>query len=613
MVVYLKTTSRLNDNLLRLASKIFVLLFSAVSFATTLMYAQQPTDCVNAITVCGDSEINLDVNGIGSQELFGLNNCSSQENNSLWLKVTLITDGTLGFILTPDSSDISEDYDFFVFGPNRDCSNLGQAIRCSTTNPQAAGQTNNLTGMNGSQTDTSEGPGPDGNSFVRWLDVSAGETYYIVIDRPIGNSPFNLEWIGTAEFASPPVNESGSVTALNIDNCDTVSPFDDNSTSFDLTVNTTLIIGSQSNVSVSYFESESDANINNSEILGVYNNISNPQEVYAKLTDNITGCFEIIPFELTVSSGPDYTEPSDYQLCDNNEDGNATNGQVTFDLSIRSAEILTGQDASDLNISYHLSENDANAGINELPINFYNTDANQQTIFVRIENISNPACFSIDSFELIVSPLPISFNTEQIQCSDGQTALFNLTHSIPELTNNEANRSTIFFLNLNDAIIGSNPISNVTSFSNASNPQIIYVQVIDNETDCFSISELTLRISNTNVSNAQLVACDDDSVEDGFYEFNLIEVEDIILSGVPDTASINYYENFEDAQLETNPISVNYTNTVAYNQILFARVENDDNCFGIAEIELVVNNLPEIETEALYYYCLNTLNVSILL
>src|SRR5690606_3477374 len=113
------------------------------------------------------------------------------------------------------------------FGPNVSCGNIGQAIRCSTTNPEAAGQNNNFTGMNQTETDVSEGPGPNGNSFVQWLNVNAGETYFIVIDRPVGNSPFRLTWTGTAEFAEPPVNQTTDIDALNLESCDTVIPLND--------------------------------------------------------------------------------------------------------------------------------------------------------------------------------------------------------------------------------------------------------------------------------------------------------------------------------------------------------------------------------------------------
>jgi hypothetical protein len=182
------------------------ILFCLIFFTSVLAYAQQPNDCQFAVTVCGNSSFSLDVNGRGIQELGNSNACSSQENNSIWLEVNIATTGTLAFTLTPGSTDINEDYDFFIFGPNVSCGNIGQAIRCSTTNPAAANQGNNLTGLNSTSTESSEGPGQNGDSFVSDIDVLAGESYFIVIDRPIGNSPFSLDWTGTAAFPDNPSN-----------------------------------------------------------------------------------------------------------------------------------------------------------------------------------------------------------------------------------------------------------------------------------------------------------------------------------------------------------------------------------------------------------------------
>ena len=439
---------------MRLFRKLLIFTLTCLSFNIT--FAQQPTDCIDAVIVCGNSEINLNVNGIGIQELSGSNNCASQENNSLWLQVTLVTSGTLGFTLSPGSTAISEDYDFFVFGPNVPCNNLGQAIRCSTTNPQAAGQGNNLTGMNGTETDVSEGPGPNGNSFVSWLNVQAGETYFIVIDRPIGNSPFNLEWTGTAEFPEPPVNESSNnSTVLNLDNCDVLLPYDDGFTLFNLELNTNLVIGTQTNILVTYHETESDANININALTSPYTNLSNPQEIYVRLTNTITGCFEITQFDLNVSIGPDFAEPSDYRLCDNFDDGNATNGFTTFNLQSRNDEILNGLDPSEVFITYHESIFDAETDINALPILFNNTIVNMQTIYVRIEGVTDSNCYSTTTLNLIVLPVPQAINSSILQCDedgnlDGFT-IFNLTGSNEAITDNNSNLSTQFYTNLIDA------------------------------------------------------------------------------------------------------------------------------------------------------------------
>ena len=124
-----------------------------------LIFSQN--DCSDAIVVCGnDGYQNLTAIGVGIQELNGSNTCGSEENNSLWFKVTINTAGNLGFTLTPTdelgntNTDLVVDFDFFLFGPNVDCGNIGQAIRCSTTNPLAAGSSSNLTGMNTTETDT---------------------------------------------------------------------------------------------------------------------------------------------------------------------------------------------------------------------------------------------------------------------------------------------------------------------------------------------------------------------------------------------------------------------------------------------------------------------------
>ncbi|TYB79942.1 T9SS type B sorting domain-containing protein [Bizionia myxarmorum] len=591
------------------------LCFLFLCVITYNLQAQAPTDCVDAVTVCGNSEINLNVNGIGTQELNGLNNCGSYENNSLWLKVTLVTDGTLGFILTPQSTNIREDYDFFVFGPNAVCGNLSPAIRCSTTNPQAANQGNNLTGMIDTATNaTSGGPGELGDSFVEWLTVTAGDTYFIVIDRPVGNSPFNLEWIGTAEFASPPVNEasnSGDTTALNLEKCDVVAPNTDGRTTFDLSLNTNQITGSQTNVSVTYFRSESDANINVGEIIGLFTNTTNPQEVYAKITDNATGCFEIIPFDLTVNPGPDFNVPTDYNLCDNTDDGDAANGRIVFNLDSKNNEILNGQNASEFNVSYHKDLLDAEVKADPFPNAYYNDTAFQEVIFVRIESISNPTCYSTTQLTLNVLPLPEAFNASQTQCSDDAFGVFNLNNSFETLTGNTPNRSVKFYRNLVDAQSETNDITNFTNFENTSNPQIIIAQVINTTTGCSSFSELTLNVSNTLVSNSVITTCDDDGTEDGLHAFNLSDVEGEILNGLPANLNVTYYEFLEDAYAQENPIDANFTNNIPNSQTVYARVDNANDCFGIAEIELIVNPLPSIPEDDFLYYCLNSFPATI--
>lgn len=576
--------------------------FSLIVF-TNNVNGQQ--DCVDSVIICGNSSVNMDVSGAGNQELNNSNTCGSQEHNSVWLQVTLVTDGTLGFTLRPNSTSIHEDYDFFVFGPNVPCNDIGQAIRCSTTNPAAAGLSNNLTGMDENSSDTSEGPGPQGNGFVRWLDVLAGDTYFIVIDRPIGNSGSTLEWTGSAQFSSPPVNQASPLAPIDLEKCDNVSPFEDGFASFNLADNTSTIMGTQSDVSISYHLDESDANIGKQPLSSPYINIRNPQTIFVRITNDITGCFEIVDFSLVVNS-PGFQQPTSYEACDSTADGDSNNGRTFFDLESKNLEILLGQDPSSI-ITYHLSQASAELGTGILSSPYYNVIPHHQELFVRIEDTVNANCKSITTLDLVVNRLPDAFDASLIQCDedgipDGYTT-FNLDQAKDALTGGAANRTLNYYLNNTD--LEYDKEIERSAFINTLNKQVLLVKVTNDLTNCYSVAQLTLEVSVTAANNAQLDHCDDDGTEDGFYIFTLSDADAPVLNTLPIGLKLFYYETYEDALLENNPLPNLYKNTTPYFHRIYARVENKNACYGISEVELTVFNMPSIEMEDEAIFCLN--------
>ncbi|RED44949.1 T9SS type B sorting domain-containing protein [Seonamhaeicola aphaedonensis] len=212
---------------------------------------------------------------------------------------------------------------------------------------------------------------------------------------------------------------------------------------------------------------------------------------------------------------------------------------------------------------------------------------------------------------------PMAFDSALFQCDedgakDGFT-LFNLNEANTDLTGGNEILSTKFYIDPSRTheVDGN-------FFANTINPQTIYVKVFNEETSCFNYSELTLEVSVTDSNDATLTACDDDGNEDGFYTFILTDIENNIVSGLPTGLNISYYETYENALLERNDLGDTFTNTTPYSQTIYARVENANNCYGISEILLTVNQLPNIDTEDLTYYCLNnfpepiTINAGIL-
>jgi hypothetical protein len=220
-------------------------------------YAQN--DCPDAIIVCGDANyFDLEAQGAGDDglEVNPNNACASGENNSIWLKIQINQGGTLGFVLTPEQDDMIIDFDFWLFGPIDDCDVIGTAIRCSTTNPLQAGLDYITTGLNETETDTSEGPGPDGNAFVNWITVQDNEFYYLVVDRPHGFGNFSMEWTGTATFHAVPVFLNPNNIPLDMEQCDK-DGVNDESTTFDLTVYEDMFIGTQNPMAITYIGSRS--------------------------------------------------------------------------------------------------------------------------------------------------------------------------------------------------------------------------------------------------------------------------------------------------------------------------------------------------------------------
>lgn len=292
------------------AKAIYLLLF----FSFYVSFGQTSNDCINAIQVCGSLQLGIEPAGVGFDEFSESANtrppCFFGLSDTIWLSFTFTSDGTFGFTITPTNN--TDDYDFAVYGPTDDCSSLGDAIRCSTTNPRAAG-VSAATGLSLAEPndDISEGPGADGDGFLSGLNVLAGQTYYVLIDRAIGNQSFDIETTGTSQLPETPTINP----IQNQELCDFDGSVDEK-TRFDLA---SLIpsINNQNNVAVTFHETLDNVSTGADPIELDYINIANPQTLYYRVENTLTGCFNIDEFDLSVAIPFDVTLPQDLQICTN--------------------------------------------------------------------------------------------------------------------------------------------------------------------------------------------------------------------------------------------------------------------------------------------------------
>ncbi|MDO1501350.1 T9SS type B sorting domain-containing protein [Winogradskyella maritima] len=215
-------------------------------------------------------------------------------------------------------------------------------------------------------------------------------------------------------------------------------------------------------------------------------------------------------------------------------------------------------------------------------------------------------CTNLRRYPLLVNvnPLPESADISVSQCDDAVLdglVAFNLS-SYDNLVSNGtvANRSVTYF---EDASLMTE-IDN-SNYTNTSNGQIVYAKVTDTTSGCFSTAEVTLNVSSSSSEMVELEACD--ALEgEGFTNFDLSELDAQLLTGTPPGTSVDYYLNFEDALLQNNALPTDFSNTQAFEQTIFARVQDDVNCYGINTARLIVKPLPNILPDESIFYCLNT-------
>lgn len=435
------------------------------------------------------------------------------------------------------------------------------------------------------------------------LTVTTSGTYEVEVTDNAGNTD-------TDEIVITYVERPIPSTANDIILCSEDRDTSGNTTGvFDLSQNTPTILDTMNpdDFNVTYHTSQNDADMGLNAIAENYISSIPSQQVFVRVENALNSdCLDSsVSFNLILNSSPEIGTINNLLLCDDDSDGNNTNGLLqNIDLTEKDIEIINGQ--SNLAISYFNTMADAVANTNVL-IMPYSNISSTETIYFRSENQVNQ-CFNTGSFNLTVNPAIALQNTTLAQCDgvDGSIdglAIFNLEEANNDIitTGIVSDYTFSYYITRTDAENDINE-QNALPFVSTVTNQIIYVKAEFNNTGCFAISELTLATTNTGVTNATLIGCSNS----GFTEFNLHDADGLIIDAtVPATATINYYESEIDAQLETNPLPDTYTNTIVNTQTIFTRVEDGNSCFGIGELVLSVNPIPTIGLMDLMPLCID--------
>ncbi|WP_298550727.1 choice-of-anchor L domain-containing protein [uncultured Algibacter sp.] len=331
------------------------------------------------------------------------------------------------------------------------------------------------------------------------------------------------------------------------------------------------------------------------------------QTIYIRVEDAVsgTGCYSVVSFEAIINTEPIIPTDILFQVCEDDGDSFAD-----FILQDTDLEVLNGQ--TNKEVYYFENEIDAlngNLG-NAIPKDTaYNSES--KTIYVRVENITDSACFNTGSIEIQVARNPvyapiIPFLVCDDPSNDGIHE-FNLVEKANEIQLTSPDPLNIsFHLTPQQAEDNDSPLSD--TYTNVSNPQSIYIR-LENASFCYSVEQLGINIvaaPDVLVGVPSLTECAPAS--DGFATFDLTfydldtqTVDFEILDRVKSNLIINYFENETDINPadgldNSNEISdpLNF-NSVA--KTIFIKVANSlTGCYNVIPLELRVNFPPTLNT-----------------
>ena len=135
------------------------------------------------------------------------------------------------------------------------------------------------------------------------------------------------------------------------------------------------------------------------------------------------------------------------------------------------------------------------------------------------------------------------------------TQNFDLTSAIPQLLGNQNPNDFTFSFHISqtNAQANVNPITNPTSFSNMSNPQLIWVRFVNTSTNEVSINSFSLQVLPVpNLGTEVAVACDDNN--DGIATFDFTSAMNQMYqanNASPNTLQITLLEGITKQRLKS--------------------------------------------------------------
>jgi len=362
---------------------------------------------------------------------------------------------------------------------------------------------------------------------------------------------------------------------------------------FDLTSKDDEILNSLVDVTLTYHETFADAEAGLFPITPATAYVSPSATIWVRAENYEDGdisndalCVTIGQFDLIIGEIPAFNVIPEIEACDDE----IADGITEFDLNSYN-EIITGGNP-DVTVTYHATQEFAQAGFPALPV-FYTNTTNPEDIWVRVSDVSG--CYGVFMSSLVVVPRPEIFEPlPLIYCDDDNDGFgtFILTDADEQVVggNPAGNLVGGYHVTLSDAINGVLPL--VSPYDNeVPFDQIIYVRLFDIASGCYNTTILHLLVEERPaITDPQpLVVCDTDG--DGIAVFNLTSAEPDILQGLTGGPYVvSYFTDVAMTSAIVNPFS--FSNSVNPQTIYVSVSDTNNDCESFTTLELRVEIPP---------------------
>ncbi len=201
------------------------------------------------------------------------------------------------------------------------------------------------------------------------------------------------------------------------------------------------------------------------------------------------GCFDITPVDITIFTLPEINPIDDIYVCDDM----SNDGFEEFDFSTVTTQAQGTQSPNLFTASYYNSQADAMNGNNPITTPYTNATPTE-TIFIRLENNSNPNCYDTESFTINVIEQPVLPVISDLEICDDESRdlveIFNLDDINSQITANPS-FAISYHSTPQEAENGANSLP--TNYETSS--ETIYVRLENtNVITCYDIAPVNLMV-----------------------------------------------------------------------------------------------------------------------